>query len=88
MLFQFEGRFAGRDIDLPPRAAMERMVGGMPCEVALMNGLTVNLHCALIHFYRPSRERFKILIENGAFPSDMVSGSMRSEVSSNVLFSG
>ena len=48
-----------------------KIVGALPHEVVVMNQLTVNLHLLMVSFYRPTKSRYKIIMEAGAFPSDM-----------------
>ncbi|XP_026573586.1 kynureninase isoform X2 [Pseudonaja textilis] len=49
---------------------MAEIVGARNEEVALMNGLTVNLHLLMLTFFKPTFYRHKILLEAKAFPSD------------------
>lgn len=52
------------------KKALARLVGAKPTEVVAMNQLTVNLHLMMATFYQPTKRKFKIITEAGAFSSD------------------
>ena len=49
---------------------VSKIVGAKENEVVVMNQLTVNLHLLMVSFYRPTKQRYKIICEAKAFPSD------------------
>ena len=51
---------------------MAKVVGALDSEVAVMQTLTGNLHLMMASFYRPTKDRYKIILEGKAFPSDHV----------------
>jgi kynureninase len=69
-----EGHFQAKNPWMPYHRLLAEqtaeLVGAKPHEVVVMNSLTVNLHLMMVSFYRPTRERYKIVVERGAFPSD------------------
>lgn len=69
-----EGHFHARNPWMPYHeqfaVPVSKIVGALPDEVVVMNQLTVNLHLLMVSFYRPTKQRYKILCEAKAFPSD------------------
>ena len=69
-----EGHFHAKNPWMPYHEfltnSMAKVVGAKPIETVVMNSLTVNLHLLMVSFYRPTAERYKIIIESDAFPSD------------------
>ncbi|CAF3706213.1 unnamed protein product [Adineta steineri] len=68
------GHFMGSNpwakCDVPCIPTMSLLVGGRIKEVAVMNQLSTNLHIMMTAFYQPEGDRYKILYEENAFPSD------------------
>ena len=50
--------------------SMSKIVGSKNTETVVMNSLTTNLHMLMISFYRPKKDKYKIIIDIPAFPSD------------------
>ncbi|KAK6502110.1 Kynureninase (L-kynurenine hydrolase) [Arthrobotrys conoides] len=47
-----------------------KIVGAHRSEVAIMGTLTSNLHFLMAAFYRPTDTKYKVIVEDKAFPSD------------------
>ncbi|MDD7914692.1 kynureninase [Polaribacter ponticola] len=69
-----EGHFEAKNPWMPYHefltGNMAKIVGAKPIEVVVMNTLTTNLHLLMVSFYRPTKTKYKIVIESDAFPSD------------------
>ena len=52
------------------REGQANLLGAGAAEIVTMNTLTVNLHLAMVSFYRPRGGRRRILVEQQSFPSD------------------
>jgi kynureninase len=74
------GHFTDYEGGLPPwlhideaiKEQTAKIVGALPIETVIMETLTANLHLLMSSFYRPTKDRWKIIIEGKAFPSDHV----------------
>lgn len=69
-----DGHFYGEDAwffaKQKSKPALAGIVGAHEHEVVAMNNLSVNLHLLMVSFYKPTKDRYKIIVEAGAFPSD------------------
>ena len=69
-----DGHFHGEDawyhVRKKSKPALAEILGAQDHEVVAMNNLSVNLHLLMVSFYRPTKKRYKIIVEAGAFPSD------------------
>lgn len=71
-----ESWFQGKEswyssFDEPLKKALAHLLGASQEEVVVMNSLTMNLHLLMVSFYQPTSERYKILIDDPTFPSDL-----------------
>ncbi|MBT4217905.1 MAG: kynureninase [Flavobacteriales bacterium] len=73
--FGVEGHFHAKNPWMPYHEFLtesySKIVGSKQSEVVAMNTLTVNLHLMMVSFYRPTKDRYKIIIEADSFPSDI-----------------
>ena len=80
--FGVEGHFHARKPWMPYHEIfpplLSKIIGALPEEIVVMNQLTVNLHLLMVSFYRPAPQRYKIICEAKAFPSDQY--AMESQV--------
>ena len=58
------------NLDAQAAKMMAPIVGAQEDEVAIAETLTANLHLMMAAFYKPTPEKYKIIIEQKAFPSD------------------
>ncbi|XP_065569347.1 kynureninase-like [Artemia franciscana] len=71
VFMHFNGLYPAALCDMYPKPLLVKIIGAAKeSEVAVMNGLTVNLHLLMVSFYRPTEKKYKIVIEDHAFPSD------------------
>ena len=77
----FEGDFPWMPYHEFVADEMAKLVGARASDVVVMNGLTLNLHLMMASFFKPEKQRTKIMIERHAFPSDSYAVSSRLQMS-------
>eukprot|EP01080_Neovahlkampfia_damariscottae_P002623 gene2623-3820_t len=68
----FEGEYPWFKIEEYAIPSLSKLLGCKENEVAISSTLTTNLHLLMTSFYQPTSKRFKLLIEESPFPSDMM----------------
>ena len=76
--FQGENPWGG--IHRRVTASLADLCGARSFEVVAANSLSVNLHLMMATFYKPEGRRNKIIMEAGAFPSDMYAVEMQAKL--------
>ena len=66
----FSGDYPWIKIQDDIKFILKDLLGCDTSELAIMNALTVNLHLLMVSFFKPTKKRNKILIEDNAFSSD------------------
>jgi len=66
----FSGDYPWIKIQDDIKLILKDLLGCDTSELAIMNALTVNLHLLMVSFFKPTKKRNKILIEDNAFSSD------------------
>ncbi len=66
----FDGSDAWLGLYKQAIAPLAKLVGASFDEVGIMGSLTSNLHACLTTFYRPTQDKYAILMESHAFPTD------------------
>eukprot|EP00960_Hanusia_phi_P028868 747627-Hanusia_phi.AAC.7 len=86
--FEGEGRHWAKIDDLL-QSPMACVVGAKDQEIAVMNGLTANIHLMFVPFYRPTQERYKIATSLSLrFSRAHVCGAAEAPLDAKVRFHG
>ncbi|ORX35949.1 kynureninase [Kockovaella imperatae] len=74
-----------KHVDAPITPRLAALIGAKEEEVAHTSTLTSNIHNLFTSFYRPTKRRWRIVIEQGSFPSDWYAIHSHPRIHSAVL---